>query len=110
MAVIGADLTTVLFMISIFWLGRIWVSFWGRMVVVGVVEVVALLSGLEITTLANFTPVGVMEVDLLRVTDDSKFGGTCFMFPLLMTTTLLGFIEGCSVMRRFMVSVFTIWG
>lgn len=77
------------------------------MVVVGAVEVVALLSGLEITTLANLTPVGVMEVDLLWVTEESKFGGTCFIFPLLMTTTLLGFIEGCRVMRRFMDSVFT---
>ncbi|EAT39394.1 AAEL008812-PA [Aedes aegypti] len=71
------------------------------------VEVVALFSGLEMTTLAYFTPVGVIEVDLLRVTEDKTLGGTCFMLLLLMTTTLLGFIEGWSVMMRFMGSVFS---
>lgn len=82
----------------------------GRIVGVEAVEVEALLSGLEMTTLANFTPVGVMEVDLLRVTEERTLGGTCFMLLLLMTTTLFGFIEGCRVMMRFMGSVFSMGG
>ena len=60
-----------------------------------------LFRGFERTTLAYLTPVGATALCCLAaVTVDSMLAGTCFMLFLLMTTTLYGLIDGCSVTRR----------